>query len=86
MAVFTLVGPNGNFPYLVSLYNPQSCITPAAFETGTTLDSAPNGTGACKLADYDEASGAKFERNATGGAGHTARWVESCSSPTIGPR
>ena len=46
VAVFTLVGPNGNFPYLVSVYNPQSCITPKDYASGTTLDAKPNGTGA----------------------------------------
>ena len=35
---FTLVGANGNFPYLVSVFNAQTVITPAAYATGTTLD------------------------------------------------
>ncbi len=30
VAVFTLLAPNGNFPYLVSVYNAQSVITPVA--------------------------------------------------------
>ena len=34
IAVFTLVSPNGNFPYLVSVYNAQSVITPVAYELG----------------------------------------------------
>ena len=35
---FTLVGANGNFPYLVSIYNAQTVITPADYAAGTTLD------------------------------------------------
>ncbi len=62
---FTLVSANGNFPYLVSVFNAQSLITPAAYAAGTTLDKAPNGTGAWKLVEgsYDIASGVKFVRN-----------------------
>src|SRR6476659_8709214 len=60
---FTLEGPNGNFPYLVSVFNAQSLITPAAYAAGTTLDKQPAGTGAWKLDSYDVASGAKFSRN-----------------------
>jgi peptide/nickel transport system substrate-binding protein len=60
---FTLEGPNGNFPYLVSVFNAQSLITPAAYATGTTLDKQPAGTGAWKLTSYDPATGAKFARN-----------------------
>ena len=60
---FTLAGPNGNFPYLVSVFNAQSLITPAAYAAGTTLDKVPAGTGAWKLDSYDIASGAKFSRN-----------------------
>jgi peptide/nickel transport system substrate-binding protein len=62
-ATFTLAGANGNFPYLVSVFNAQSLITPKAFTTGTTLDKSPNGTGAWKLDSFDVASGAKFSRN-----------------------
>jgi len=60
---FTLVSANGNFPYLVSVFNAQSVITPASYATGTTLDAMPNGTGAWKLESYDNASGARFVRN-----------------------
>jgi peptide/nickel transport system substrate-binding protein len=56
-------GPNASFPYLVSLFNPQTAITPAAFEAGTTLDGSPNGTGPWKLESYDPNAGAKFVRN-----------------------
>jgi len=61
--VFTLVGPNGNFPYLVSVFNSQSCITPKDYTAGTTLDGKPNGTGPWKLSKYDSATGATFVRN-----------------------
>jgi peptide/nickel transport system substrate-binding protein len=61
--VFNLAGPNGNFPYLVSVFNAQSVITPASYATGTTADKKPNGTGAWKMTSYDQASGAKFARN-----------------------
>jgi peptide/nickel transport system substrate-binding protein len=60
----TLTAPDGQFPYNVCHWNPQTVITPAAFTTGTTLDQAPNGTGAFKLAKYDVAMGATFEANA----------------------
>src|SRR6187431_2500447 len=33
-AVVTLLSPNGNFPYLVSVFNAQAVITPVAYTTG----------------------------------------------------
>jgi peptide/nickel transport system substrate-binding protein len=62
---FTLASANGNFPYLVSVFNAQSLITPKAYAAGTTLDKQPNGTGAWKMVpgSYDIASGVKFTRN-----------------------
>ena len=60
---FTLVGANGNFPYLVSVFNAQSLITPVDYATGTTLNDKPDGTGAWKLDSYDIATGAKYSRN-----------------------
>ena len=60
---FTLVSANGNFPYLVSVFNAQTLITPAAYVAGTTLDKNSTGTGAWKLISYDVTSGAKFARN-----------------------
>ena len=39
---FTLVGANGNFPYLVSIYNAQTVITPADYVAGTTARRAPD--------------------------------------------
>jgi peptide/nickel transport system substrate-binding protein len=59
----TLLSPDGQFPYQVSLYNPQSLITPVSFVAGSTLDGTPTGTGAFKLDSYDVATGAKFSRN-----------------------
>ena len=61
---FTLISPNGNFPYLVSVFNAQTAITPATYETGTTLDAKPDGTGPWILENYDQATGATFSRNA----------------------
>jgi peptide/nickel transport system substrate-binding protein len=68
---FSLLSPNGNFPYLVSVFNPQSVITPKDYATGTTLDAKPNGTGAWKLDSYNPATGATFSRNATWWGGPT---------------
>ena len=68
---FTLVSPNGNFPYLVSVFNAQTLITPKDYPTGTTLDAKPNGTGAWKLDSYDIASGARFSRNPDWWGGQT---------------
>jgi peptide/nickel transport system substrate-binding protein len=71
VAVFNLEGANGNFPYLVSVFNAQTVITPVAYETGMTLDGAPNGTGPWKLTSYDPATGAAFERNPDWWGGQT---------------
>ena len=68
---FTLVSPNGNFPYLVSVFNAQSLITPKAYAAGTTLDKVPAGTGPFKLTKYDVASGASFVRNEAWWGGKT---------------
>jgi peptide/nickel transport system substrate-binding protein len=68
---FTLEGPNGNFPYLVSIYNSQTVITPVDYPTGTTVDAKPSGTGAWKLLTYDQATGATFERNPDWWGGQT---------------
>jgi peptide/nickel transport system substrate-binding protein len=62
-AVVTLQSPNGNFPYLVSIFNPQAAITPAAYAAGTELDKQPDGTGPWKLSKFDPQSGATFVRN-----------------------
>ncbi len=52
-AVVTLLSPNGNFPVLVSIFNPQSLITPADYTDGTRLDERPAGTGAWILDSFD---------------------------------
>ncbi|MEY4607515.1 MAG: hypothetical protein RLY45_2275, partial [Actinomycetota bacterium] len=44
-------------------YNPQSLMTPADYETGTTLDARADGTGPFKLVSFDIATKAVFERN-----------------------
>ncbi|MBA2718449.1 MAG: ABC transporter substrate-binding protein [Chloroflexi bacterium] len=76
---FNLAQANGNFPYLVSVFNAQSLITPKDYATGTTLDKKPAGTGPWKLDKYDVASGAKFSRNETWWGGKTpldsVEWV-----------
>ncbi|MEQ1874808.1 MAG: ABC transporter substrate-binding protein [Ilumatobacteraceae bacterium] len=59
----TLASPNASLPYLVSMLNPQSAITPAAYAAGTTLDASPNGTGPWKLESYDPNTGIKWARN-----------------------
>ena len=80
-AVFTLTGPNGNFPYLVSSDNPQSAINPKALAPGTTLDkSTIGGTGPFKLdPGYDAKTGATFSRNDAWWGGKTpldkSEWV-----------
>ena len=77
---FNLVSANGNFPYLVSVFNAQTVITPANYVTGTTLDQMPNGTGAWKLDSYDVATGAKFVRNDAWWGGPTPRrWLPCCA-------
>jgi len=60
---FNLTGPNGQLPVLVSVYNAQAVITPVAWEAGSTADGKKDGTGAWKRVSYDQATGAKFERN-----------------------
>jgi peptide/nickel transport system substrate-binding protein len=78
-AVVTLLSANGNFPYLVSLYNPQAAITPAAFTAGSTLDVTKTGTGPFKMESFDAATGAKYVRNDAWWGGvptlETVEWV-----------
>jgi peptide/nickel transport system substrate-binding protein len=68
---FTLVGANGNFPYLVSIYNAQTLITPADYVAGTKFNDRPTGTGAWKLTNYNQAQGASFVRNPDWWGGQT---------------
>ena len=64
VAVITLVEPNGNFPVLVSIFNPQSCIAPADYSSGTTLNERDEGTGAWMLESFDPSTfDAKFVPN-----------------------
>ncbi|MEO5884665.1 MAG: ABC transporter substrate-binding protein [Candidatus Limnocylindrales bacterium] len=84
-ATFTLVSANGNFPYLVSVFNAQTPITPASYTTGTTLDGLPNGTGPFKMTSYDR-NGAKYVRNETWWGGKTALdGIEFLFFDEIGP-
>jgi peptide/nickel transport system substrate-binding protein len=83
---FTLLSPNGNFPYLVSVFNAQTPITPKDYETGTTLDAKPDGTGPWKLESYDQATGATFSRNPNWWGGTTPLdSVEFTFFDTVGP-
>lgn len=52
-AVINLDIANGNLPVLVSIFNPQSLITPVDYSDGTTLDARSAGTGAWILDSYD---------------------------------
>ena len=82
----TLESANGNFPYLVSVFNAQTVITPVAYEAGNTLDANPNGTGAWKLERLDFTTGARFVRNETWWGGATPLdAVEFTFFDTIGP-
>ncbi|MCU1397611.1 MAG: putative oligopeptide transporter oligopeptide-binding protein [Acidimicrobiales bacterium] len=60
---FTLTAANGLFPYLVSVYNAQTVITPKAYATGTAFEASPDGTGPWKLTKYDKSTGATFVPN-----------------------
>jgi peptide/nickel transport system substrate-binding protein len=60
---FTLKAPDGQFPYNVCHWNPQTIITPVDYATGTTLDAKPDGTGPFKLDSFDVSTGATFSRN-----------------------
>ncbi len=71
-AVFTLEQPNGNFPFLVSMFNAQALITPADYSDGTTLNERPDGTGAWTLESFDPSTFvAKFVRNPDWWGGQT---------------
>ena len=62
-AEFTLIAPNGLFPYLVSVFNAQTVITPKDYVSGTAMEDKPDGTGPWKLDSYDKATSAKFSPN-----------------------
>lgn len=61
--VVKLDSPNASLPYLVSIFNPQSAITPVSYVPGTTLDATPAGTGPWILDSYDPNTGIKWKRN-----------------------
>ncbi len=52
-AVVNLDKANGNLPVLISIYNPQSLITPADYDDGTTLDARQAGTGPWIFESHD---------------------------------
>ena len=52
-AIVNLDSANGNLPVLLSIFNPQSLITPADYSDGTTLDARPAGTGPWILESFD---------------------------------
>ena len=53
-----------NLPVLLSLFNPQSLVTPADYTSGTVLNERKTGTGAWMLEDFDPSSfRAKFVPN-----------------------
>ena len=52
-AVVNLDAANGNLPVLLSLFNPQSLVTPTDYSNGTVLNERPTGTGAWMLQDFD---------------------------------
>ena len=62
-AVIKLDKPVGLFPYLVSVYNAQTVITPVNYPLGNTLDKNPEGTGPWILDSLDPTTSAKFRRN-----------------------
>ncbi len=53
---FNFVSANGNFPYLVSVYNAQASITPADYVPGTTLDADRQVPGV-EARSYDQRDG-----------------------------
>ncbi len=62
-AVIKLDKPVGLFPYLVSVFNAQTVITPVNYPLGNTLDKNPEGTGPWILDSLDPTTSAKFRRN-----------------------
>ncbi len=62
-AVIKLDKPVGLFPYLVSVFNAQTVITPVNYPLGSTLDKNPEGTGPWILDSLDPTTSAKFRRN-----------------------
>jgi peptide/nickel transport system substrate-binding protein len=69
-AVVTLESPDGNLPVLLSLFNPQSLITPVDYVRETKLDERPDGTGAWMLEEFDATR--------TGGADRSSLTASRC--------
>ena len=74
-AVFTLTSPNGNFPYLVSVFNAQTVITPVDYVTGTTLDKNSNGTGPLEADASTTRPPAPSSRATTPGGAARRHWT-----------
>ncbi|HEX2784318.1 MAG TPA: ABC transporter substrate-binding protein [Ilumatobacteraceae bacterium] len=62
-AVIKLDKAVGLFPYLVSVFNAQTVITPKDWALGNTLDKNPDGTGPWILESLDPTTSAKFKKN-----------------------
>ena len=59
---FTLVGANGNFPYLVSIFNAQSLITPADYVAGHEFQRPADRDRRLEARhSYNQATGATFD-------------------------
>jgi peptide/nickel transport system substrate-binding protein len=52
-AIVNLDAANGNLPVLISIYNPQSLITPVDYSNGTVLDDRQTGTGPWIFESHD---------------------------------
>jgi len=61
--VFTLIGPNGLFPYLISSDNTQSQMTPSGWTTESNLEPGVVGTGPWVLETLDVKKNATYKRN-----------------------
>jgi peptide/nickel transport system substrate-binding protein len=69
--VFTLLAPNGLFPYLISSDNTQSQITPSGWTVESNLEPGVVGTGPWVLESLDVKSGAVYKRNESWWGGAT---------------
>ena len=87
VAVFTLTGPNGNFPYLVSVYNAQIGHHPSQLRDGHDARRQPNGTGAFKLEQLRRRhrGHVRPQRHLVGRPDTAGRHRSGCSSTTWAP-
>ncbi len=75
--------PNGNFPYLVSIYNSQTVITPVDYVAGTTADAQPDRDRCLEAEDLRPARPARRSSGTrTGGAARRRSTARSSSSST----